>query len=118
MNIDEIHNYLMEHNGFSSMFAYDLAIELDGKSMDEVDEFTIPIPEVNLTGKPPDITQVNQVNHRLTSKVNHASVPEILNSFVGVKINTELKTKIKLQADELGLPVSTLIRDILTQYFK
>lgn len=37
---------------------------------------------------------------------------------ITIKMSKDMKDRIKKQAEELGMPVSLLIRSILEQYFK
>ena len=127
MNLEEVSNYLIKHKGMNELDAYGLAMELDGKSMAEVDA---RVDEVYLTGIPTDITQVNQVyltgiptevnqvNLEKFSQVNISVLPEPINKLMSIKVTKSLKDRIKQQATELGLPVSTLIRVVLIRYFK
>ena len=110
MTLDEINDYLIEHKGLSEAEAYEIAIELMGKSMDEVDAYLDRMQKVHQIGKPVDNTQVHLVNQ---AKVNLGNTHH-----VGVKIDGGLKKEIQRQANELNMSVSALIRSVLQGYFK
>lgn len=138
MNLDEIKDYLMEHNDFSEVTATNYAIELIGKSMEEVDGYlnvviqeepviqpcntTViqeePVIQEKEIDSTLDVIQLPEERSVLGQEKPPRSYREPTKTTLPIRLEIVLKDKIKQQAEELGMTVSALVRDILKQYFK
>ena len=116
MNLDEINGYLVENKDMEEMDAYSLAAKLDGKSIEEVDKHITLIPDVRQVVRQQEKVIISDVLHCKTGCKTDCKTG--CKTTITIRLEDVLKSNIRQQADELGLPLSTLIRDVLTHYFK